>query len=86
MLKWRINRTVDLMDAALKTERLKALATMSSRFAHELRIRVQEDKKDADLTGFKVALSLILPDKSSLSEVVTDAAKDGYAIMTLPNI
>ena len=85
MLKWRINRTVELTDAAMKTERLKALATMSSRFAHEICVRVQEKGTDADLSGFKVALSLIFPDNSSASETIADAADGGCVTVTLPN-
>lgn len=86
MLKWRINRTIDLSVDAPDVERLKALATLSTRIAHELRIDVQEDKKDADLSGYQVKLSVILPDKSSLMDAFDGAVDGNRAVMTLPDI
>lgn len=85
MLKWRISRTVDIAADAMQTERLKALATVSSRFAHEIRICVLENQLNADLTGFKAAISLIFPDQTSLSDVKADVVQGNCVTVTLPN-
>lgn len=86
MLRWKVRRTVDLSEKEPSVERLRALATLSSRVAHELRIRVQEGGKDADLSGFSAKLSVILPDRSSLMDEDNGKTEGGTAVMPLPDI
>lgn len=86
MLRWKVRRTVDLSEKEPSVERLRALATLSSRVAHELRIRVQESGKDADISGFSVKLSVILPDRSSLMDEDNGKTEGGTAVMPLPDI
>lgn len=85
-MKWKVRRTVDLSEDAPSVERLKALATLSSRIAHELRIRIQEGKSDADLNGLSAKLSVILPDRSSLLDEFDGQIEGSTAVMPLPNI
>lgn len=86
MLRWKVRRTIDLSEDAPQVERLRALATLSSRMAHELRIRIQENKNDADLNGRSVKLSVILPDRSSLMDAFDGKIENGTAVMPLPDI
>ena len=85
-MKWKIRRTVDLAADAPPVERLKALATLSSRLAHQLRITVREAGQDAQLDGLTLKLSLILPDRSSLMDVFDGVIDGCTAVMTLPDI
>lgn len=86
MLRWKVRRTIDLSEDAPQVERLRALATLSSRMAHELRIRIQENKNDADLNGRSVKLSVILPDRSSLMDAFDGKIENGTVVMPLPDI
>ena len=59
---WKIRRAVDLQEDSPPVERLRALATLSSRQAHDFVIVVLDGDKPADLTGMQPWLSMILPD------------------------
>lgn len=61
---WKIRRAVDLQEDSPPVERLRALATLSSRQAHDFVIVVLDGDKPADLTGMQPWLSMILPGRS----------------------
>lgn len=51
---WKIRRAVDLQEDSPPVERLRALATLSSRQAHDFVIVVLDGDKPADLTGMRL--------------------------------
>ena len=51
---WKIRRAVDLQEDSPPVERLRALATLSSRQAHDFVIVVLDGDKPADLTGMQL--------------------------------
>ena len=59
---WKIRRAVDLQEDSPPVERLRALATLSSRQAHDFVIVVLDGGKPADLTGMQPWLSMIRRD------------------------
>ena len=82
---WKIRRAVDLQEDSPPVERLRALATLSSRQAHDFEIVVLDGGMPADLTGMQPWLSMILPGRASLQKAggqcagqrgICDAAED----------
>lgn len=65
---WKIRRAVDLQRDSPPIERLRAMATLSSRQAHCFLITVLDGDTPADLTGLKPWLSVILPGRASLQK------------------
>lgn len=82
---WEIKRTVDLAQDYGGVERLRALATTSSRAAHRLRVRVLRNGQSEPLSGYKAALSLILPDGVSVYDAAGEIA-EGEARAALPGV
>ena len=64
-------------------ERLRALATLSSRQAHDFVIVVLDGDKPADLTGMQPWLSMILPGRASLQKQVGSVQANVVSV-TLP--
>ncbi|MFR5787134.1 MAG: hypothetical protein ACLUHE_08485 [Christensenellales bacterium] len=58
---WKIRRAVDLQEDSRPVERLRALATLSSRQAHGFADRGSGRRRARDLTGMQPWLSMILP-------------------------
>ena len=82
---WKIRRVVDLQEDSPPVERLKALATLSSRQAHCFCIAVLDGGAQADLTGLKPWLSVILPGRASLQKQ-TGTVKGNVTTLSLPRI
>ena len=82
---WKIRRAVDLQEDSPPVERLRALATLSSRQAHDFVIVVLDGGKPADLTGMQPWLSMILPGRASLHKQVGSVQANGVSV-TLPKI
>ena len=82
---WKIRRAVDLQEDSPPVERLRALATLSSRQAHDFVIVVLDGGKPADLTGMQPWLSMILPGRASLQKQV-DSVQANVVSVTLPKI
>ena len=82
---WKIRRAVDLQEDSPPVERLRALATLSSRQAHDFVIVVLDGGKPADLTGMQPWLSMILPGRASLQKQVGSVQANGVSV-TLPKI
>lgn len=82
---WKIRRTVNLQEDSPPVERLKALATLSSRQAHCFCITVLDGGAQADLTGLKPWLSMILPGRASLQKQVGKVQANVVSV-TLPKI
>ena len=82
---WKIRRAVDLQEDSPPVERLRALATLSSRQAHDFVIVVLDGDKPADLTGMKPWLSMILPGRASLQKQVGSVQANVVSV-TLPKI
>ena len=82
---WKIRRAVDLQEDSPPVERLRALATLSSRQAHDFVIVVLDGDKPADLTGMQPWLSMILPGRASLQKQVGSAQANVVSV-TLPKI
>ena len=82
---WKIRRAVDLQEDSPPVERLRALATLSSRQAHDFVIVVLDGDKPADLTGMQPWLSMILPGRASLQKQV-GSVKANVVSVTLPKI
>ena len=80
---WKIRRAVDLQEDSLPVERLRALATLSSRQAHDFVIVVLDGGKPADLTGMQPWLSMILPGRASLQKQVGSVQANVVSV-TLP--
>lgn len=81
---WKIRRAVDLQEDSPPVERLRALATLSSRQAHDFVIVVLDGDKPADLTGMQPWLSMILPGRASLQKQVGSVQANVVSV-TLPN-
>lgn len=81
---WKIRRAVDLQEDSPPVERLRALATLSSRQAHDFVIVVLDGGKPADLTGMQPWLSMILPGRASLQKQVGSVQANVVSV-TLPN-
>ena len=81
---WKIRRAVDLQEDSPPVERLRALATLSSRQAHDFVIVVLDGGKPADLTGMQPWLSMILPGRASLQKQVGKVQANVVSV-TLPN-
>lgn len=69
---WKIRRAVDLQRDSPPIERLRAMATLSSRQAHCFLITVLDGDAPADLAGLKPWVSIILPGRASLQKQVGD--------------
>lgn len=82
---WKIRRAVDLQEDSPPAERLRALATLSSRQAHDFVIVVLDGGKPADLTGMQPWLSMILPGRASLQKQVGSVQANVVSV-TLPKI
>ena len=82
---WKIRRAVDLQEDSPPVERLRALATLSSRQAHDFVIVVLDSGKPADLTGMQPWLSMILPGRASLQKQVGSVQANVVSV-TLPKI
>ena len=82
---WMIRRAVDLQEDSPPVERLRALATLSSRQAHDFVIVVLDGDKPADLTGMQPWLSMILPGRASLQKQVGSVQANVVSV-TLPKI
>ena len=82
---WKIRRAVDLQEDSPPVERLRALATFSSRQAHDFVIVVLDGDKPADLTGMQPWLSMILPGRASLQKQVGSVQANVVSV-TLPKI
>ena len=82
---WKIRRAVDLQEDSPPVERLRALATLSSRQAHDFVIVVLDGDKPADLTGMQPWLSMILPGRASLQKQVGSVQANVVSV-TLPKI
>ena len=82
---WKIRRAVDLQEESPPVERLRALATLSSRQAHDFVIVVLDGDKPADLTGMQPWLSMILPGRASLQKQVGSVQANVVSV-TLPKI
>ena len=82
---WKIRRAVDLQEDSPPVERLRALATLSSRQAHDFVIVVLDGGKPADLTGMQPWLSMILPGRASLQKQVGRVQANVVSV-TLPKI
>ena len=82
---WKIRRAVDLQEDSPPVERLRALATISSRQAHDFVIVVLDGGKPADLTGMQPWLSMILPGRASLQKQVGSVQANVVSV-TLPKI
>ena len=82
---WKIRRAVDLQEDSPPVERLRALATLSSRQAHDFVIVVLDGGKPADLTGMQLWLSMILPGRASLQKQVGSVQANVVSV-TLPKI
>ena len=82
---WKIRRAVDLQEDSPPVERLRALATLSSRQAHDFVIMVLDGGKPADLTGMQPWLSMILPGRASLQKQVGSVQANVVSV-TLPKI
>ena len=82
---WKIRRAVDLQEDSPPVERLRALATLSSRQAHDFVIVVLDGDKPADLTGMQPWLSIILPGRASLQKQVGKVQANVVSV-TLPKI
>lgn len=82
---WKIRRAVDLQEDSPPVERLRALATLSSRQAHDFVIVVLDGDKPADLTGMQPWLSMILPGRASLQKQVGKVQANVVSV-TLPKI
>ena len=82
---WKIRRAVDLQEDSPPVERLRALATLSSRQAHDFVIVVLDGDKPADLTGMQPWLSMILPGRASLQKQVGRVQANVVSV-TLPKI
>lgn len=80
---WKIRRAVDLQEDSPPVERLRALATLSSRQAHDFVIVVLDGDKPADLTGMQPWLSMILPGRASLQKQVGSVQANVVSV-TLP--
>ena len=80
---WKIRRAVDLQEGSPPVERLRALATLSSRQAHDFVIVVLDGDKPADLTGMQPWLSMILPGRASLQKQVGSVQANVVSV-TLP--
>ena len=80
---WKIRRAVDLQEDSPPVERLRALATLSSRQAHDFVIVVLDGGKPADLTGMQPWLSMILPGRASLQKQVGSVQANVVSV-TLP--
>ena len=85
MYGWKIRRAVDLQEDSPPVERLRALATLSSRQAHDFVIVVLDGDKPADLTGMQPWLSMILPGRASLQKQVGKVQANVVSV-TLPKI
>ncbi len=82
---WKIRRAVNLQEDSPPVERLRALATLSSRQAHDFVIVVLDGDKPADLTGMQPWLSMILPGRASLQKQVGKVQANVVSV-TLPKI
>ena len=82
---WKVRRAVDLQEDSPPVERLRALATLSSRQAHDFVIVVLDGDKPADLTGMQPWLSMILPGRASLQKQVGSVQANVVSV-TLPKI
>ena len=82
---WKIRRAVDLQEDSPPVERLRTLATLSSRQAHDFVIVVLDGDKPADLTGMQPWLSMILPGRASLQKQVGKVQANVVSV-TLPKI
>ena len=82
---WKIRRAVDLQEDSPPVERLRALATLSSRQAHDFAIVVLDGGMPADLTGMQPWLSMILPGRASLQKQVGSVQANVVSV-TLPKI
>lgn len=82
---WKIRRAVDLQEDSPPVERLRALATLSSRQAHDFVIVVLDGGMPADLTGMQPWLSMILPGRASLQKQVGSVQANVVSV-TLPKI
>lgn len=82
---WKIRRAVDLQEDSPPVERLRALATLSSRQAHDFVVVVLDGGKPADLTGMQPWLSMILPGRASLQKQVGSVQANVVSV-TLPKI
>ena len=82
---WKIRCAVDLQEDSPPVERLRALATLSSRQAHDFVIVVLDGDKPADLTGMQPWLSMILPGRASLQKQVGSVQANVVSV-TLPKI
>ncbi len=82
---WKIRRAVDLQEDSPPVERLRTLATLSSRQAHDFVIVVLDGDKPADLTGMQPWLSMILPGRASLQKQVGSVQANVVSV-TLPKI
>lgn len=82
---WKIRRAVDLQEDSSPVERLRTLATLSSRQAHDFVIVVLDGDKPADLTGMQPWLSMILPGRASLQKQVGSVQANVVSV-TLPKI
>ena len=82
---WKIRRAVDLQEDSPPVERLRALATLSSRQAHDFVIVVLDGDKPADLTGMQPWLSMILPGRASLQKQVGSVQANVVSV-TMPKI
>ena len=82
---WKVRRAVDLQEDSPPVERLRALATLSSRQAHDFVIMVLDGGKPADLTGMQPWLSMILPGRASLQKQVGSVQANVVSV-TLPKI
>ena len=82
---WKIRRAVDLQEDSPPVERLRALATLSSRQAHDFVIVVLDGDKPANLTGMQPWLSMILPGRASLQKQVGSVQANVVSV-TLPKI
>ena len=80
---WKIRRAVDLQEDSPPVERLRTLATLSSRQAHDFVIVVLDGDKPADLTGMQPWLSMILPGRASLQKQVGSVQANVVSV-TLP--
>ena len=81
---WKIRRAVYLQEDSPPVERLRALATLSSRQAHDFVIVVLDGGNPADLTGMQPWLSMILPGRASLQKQVGSVQANVVSV-TLPN-
>ncbi len=79
---WIIRRTVDLAAEKIPVERLCALATTSSRAAHQLHVTLKDGGKPVGLMGITARLNLILPGERSMT--VEGSVEGGELVATLP--